>query len=131
TKKALQKAEPMHYRSSLGHDIYVGKNNYQNDLLATKLSNGGDWWFHAKDIPGSHVIVKADGQELPDAVYEEAAGLAAYYSKDRESPKVSVDYTLKKNLKKPNGSAPGYVIYHTNYSLMVAPSLKGVTLVKD
>jgi len=131
SKKALQKAEPMHYRSSLGHDIYVGKNNYQNDLLATKLSNGGDWWFHAKDIPGSHVIVKADGQELPDVVYEEAAGLAAYYSKDRESPKVSVDYTLKKNLKKPNGSAPGYVIYHTNYSLMVAPSLRGVTLVKD
>ncbi|PKM68132.1 MAG: hypothetical protein CVU95_05680 [Firmicutes bacterium HGW-Firmicutes-2] len=131
TKKALQKAEPMHYRSSLGHDIYVGKNNYQNDLLATKLSSGGDWWFHAKDIPGSHVIVKADGKELPDAVYEEAAGLAAYYSKDRESPKVSVDYTLKKNLKKPNGSAPGYVIYHTNFSLMVAPSLKGVTLVKD
>ena len=131
SKKALQKAEPMHFRSSLGHDIYVGKNNYQNDLLATKLSSGGDWWFHAKDIPGSHVIVKADGQELPDEVYEEAAGLAAYYSKDRESPKVSVDYTLKKNLKKPNGSAPGYVIYHTNYSLMVAPSLKGVTLVKD
>ncbi|MDF1616988.1 Rqc2 family fibronectin-binding protein [Petrocella sp. FN5] len=131
SKKALQKAEPMHFRSSLGHDIYVGKNNYQNDLLATKLSNGGDWWFHAKDIPGSHVIVKADGQELPDVVYEEAAGLAAYFSKDRESPKVSVDYTLKKNLKKPNGSAPGYVIYHTNFSLMVAPSLKGVTLVKD
>jgi len=131
TKKALQKAEPMHFRSSLGYDIYVGKNNYQNDLLATKLSNGGDWWFHAKDIPGSHVIVKADGQELPDTVYEEAAGLAAYYSKDRESPKVSVDYTLKKNLKKPNGSAPGFVIYHTNFSLMVVPSTKGVTLVKD
>lgn len=131
-QKALGKAEPMHYRSSDGFDMYVGKNNFQNDTLSTKFANGGDWWFHAKDIPGSHVIVKSQGltmEELPDRVYEQAAALAAYFSKDKEAPKVSVDYIQKKHIKKPNASAPGFVIYHTNYSMMVSPSIEGMELI--
>lgn len=130
-EKAFRKAAPLHYLSSDGFHMYVGKNNFQNEYLSTKFANGGDWWFHAKDVPGSHVIVKSENRELPDRTYEEAAALAAYYSKGNSAPKVSVDYTLKKHLKKPNGSAPGYVIYHTNYSFMAAPSLEGLTLIED
>jgi len=133
-KKALKKAESMHYLSSDGFHIYVGKNNLQNEYLTTKFANGGDWWFHAKGIPGSHVIVKTQGmkmEEIPDRLYEEAAGLAAYYSKDKNSAKVSVDYLQKKHLKKPNGTAPGYVIYHTNYSMMATPSIEGLEEVNE
>ena len=129
SKKALKKAEPLHFRSSDGFDMYVGKNNYQNEYLSTKFANGGDLWFHAKEIPGSHVIVKTNGlkmDDIPDRLFEEAASLAAYYSKDREAPKVSIDYIEKKHLKSPNGSAPGYVIYHTNYSMMATPSISGL-----
>lgn len=122
-KKANLKSEPIHYISSDGFDIYIGKNNYQNDELSLKFANSNDWWFHTKEIPGSHVIVKTDGRELTDKAFEEAASLAAYYSKAKDSPKVSVDYTLKKNLKKPNGSVPGYVIYHTNFSMIVTPEV--------
>ena len=104
--------------------MYVGKNNYQNDELTFKMANGGDWWFHAKGIPGSHVVLITEGKEVPDRTFEEAAALAAYYSKGASQDKVEVDYTLKKNLKKPQGSAAGYVIYHQNYSLTIAPSNK-------
>lgn len=134
TKKALKKASPMHYESSDGYHIYIGKNNLQNEYLSTKFSTGNDLWFHAKDIPGSHVIVKTQGasmEELPDRLFEEAAALAAYYSKDRDSAKVSVDYIQKKHLKSPNGTAPGYVIYHTNYSMMVTPSTNNLTLISE
>ncbi len=110
------------YISSDGFHIYVGKNNYQNEELTFKLAAGNDWWFHAKGIPGSHVIVKAEGKELPDRVFEEAGSLAAYYSKGRESDKVEIDYIQKKSVKKVAGSAPGFVIYHTNYSLVASPA---------
>ena len=85
-------------------------------------------WFHAKKIPGSHVVVKTDGNELPDSVYETAAAVAAYYSKAAGQGKVDVDYTVRKNLKKTPGGAPGFVIYHTNYSMTVRPSLAGVKM---
>lgn len=133
-KKALKKAEPMHFLSSDGYHIYVGKNNIQNEYLSTKFANGGDLWFHAKDIAGSHVIVKTNGDKLddiPDRLFEEAAALAAHYSKDKESPKVSVDYIQKKHLKKPNGTAPGYVIYHTNYSMMATPGLGDLEVISE
>ncbi len=123
------RSKPYHYISSDGFHMYVGKNNLQNDELSTKFASNSDWWFHTKDVPGSHVIVKCQGQELPDNAYEEAAALAAYYSKARMSTKVTVDYTMKKHLKKPHGSAPGYVIYHTNYSLFIDPSIDHLTLV--
>ncbi|TCK98344.1 putative ribosome quality control (RQC) complex YloA/Tae2 family protein [Natranaerovirga hydrolytica] len=124
-------SHPIHYISSDGYDIYVGKNNAQNDYLSFKFASNNDWWFHTKDFPGSHVIVKSKGDELPDKTLEEAAAVAAYYSKARQSSKVSVDYTLKKHLKKPNGSKPGFVIYHTNYSMLADPSIKGLELVTN
>lgn len=116
-------SRPFHYISSDGFHIYVGKNNYQNEELTFKLAGGSDWWFHAKGIPGSHVIVKAEGKELPDRVFEEAGSLAAYYSKGRGSEKVEVDYIQRKQIKKVAGAAPGFVIYHTNYSLVAEPKL--------
>ncbi|MCM1040620.1 MAG: NFACT family protein [Ruminococcus sp.] len=118
-KKAKITSRPFHYISSDGFHIYVGKNNYQNDELTFKMASGNDWWFHAKKIPGSHVIVKTEGQELPDRTFEEAARLAAYYSKGREQEKVEIDYLQKKNVKKPNGSKPGFVVYYTNYSMSI------------
>ena len=117
------KAEPLHFVSSDGFDIYVGKNNYQNEYISFKLAEAGDWWFHAKKIAGSHVIVKSAGKEVPDKTFEEAAALAAYFSSGKNDPKVDVDYTLKKNLKKPAGAKTGFVIYHTNYSMTVKPAV--------
>lgn len=122
-KKVKITSRPFHYLSSDGFHIYVGKNNYQNEELDFKFANGGDWWFHAKGIPGSHVIVKTEGKELPDRVFEEAGTLAAYYSKGRGNEKVEVDYIQRKNLKKVPGAAPGFVVYHTNYSLMAVPGI--------
>ena len=107
--------------------MYVGKNNIQNEEVTFGIAKPDDWWFHAKQMPGSHVIVKCAGaEELPDEVYEEAARLAAYYSSGKDSPKVEVDYTERKNLKKPPGANPGYVIYHTNYSMVAVPDITGI-----
>ena len=130
-KKQKVKSRPFHYRSSDGFDIYVGKNNYQNEELTFKLANGGDWWFHAKKMPGSHVIVKTNGRELPDRTFEEAAMLAGYYSQGRDSEKVEIDYLQRKNVKKPNGSAPGFVVYYTNYSMAIHPDTAGTELISD
>ena len=116
-------SRPFHYLSSDGFHIYVGKNNYQNEELTFKLASGNDWWFHAKGIPGSHVIVKSEGRELPDRVFEEAGALAAYYSKGRNQDKVEIDYIQRKNIKKVPGAAPGFVVYHTNYSLVASPGI--------
>ena len=117
------------YRSSDGFTMLVGKNNYQNEELSFKIADGNDWWFHAKGAPGSHVIVKTGGREMTDRAYEEAGALAAYYSSERKAPKVEIDYTLRRNLRKKNGGKPGFVIYHTNYSLMAKPDLTGLTRV--
>lgn len=122
-KKPKITSHPFHFLSSDGFHIYVGKNNYQNEDLTFKLATGNDWWFHAKGIPGSHVIVKAEGKELPDRVFEEAGSLAAYYSKGRENDKVEIDYIQKKFLKKVPGAAPGFVVYHSNYSLVASPKV--------
>jgi len=120
-KKPRITSKPFHYLSSDGFHIYVGKNNYQNEELTFKIATGNDWWFHAKGIPGSHVIVKTEGRELPDRVFEEAGALAAYYSRGRNNDKVEIDYIQKKHVKKAAGGAPGFVIYHTNYSLLAEP----------
>ena len=130
-QKAQPKSKPLHYISSDGFDIYVGKNNFQNDELTFKFATGNDWWFHAKGMPGSHVIVKSNNEELPDRVFEEAGMLAGYFSKGREDEKVEIDYLQKKNVKKPNGAAPGFVVYYTNYSLTIHPDISGLTLVSD
>lgn len=125
-KKVKITSKPFHYISSDGFHMYVGKNNYQNDELTFKFATGNDWWFHAKGTPGSHVIVKSEGKELPDRTFEEAAKLAAYYSKGREQEKVEIDYLQKKNVKKPNGSKPGFVVYYTNYSMMIDSDISGL-----
>ncbi len=130
-KKEKIKSKPFHYRSTDGYDIYVGKNNYQNDELSFKFATGNDWWFHAKGIPGSHVIVKSQGDELPDRVFEEAGRLAAYYSKGRGAEKIEIDYLQKKNLKKPSGAAPGFVVYYTNYSLVIDSDITGLELMDE
>lgn len=129
-KKAKIKSKPFHYLSSDGYHIYVGKNNYQNEELTFKFATGNDWWFHAKGMPGSHVIVKSNNEELPDRVFEEAGKLAAYYSKGRDNDKIEIDYLQKKNVKKPNGSAPGFVVYYTNYSLTIQPDISDLTLIE-
>ena len=126
TKKVKITSKPFHYISSDGFHMYVGKNNYQNDELTFKLATGNDWWFHAKKIPGSHVIVKTEGKELPDRTFEEAARLAAYYSKGREQEKVEIDYLQKRNVKKPNGAKPGFVVYYTNYSMAIDSDISGI-----
>lgn len=125
-KKIKFTSRPFHYISSDGFHIYVGKNNYQNEELTFKFATGGDWWFHTKGIPGSHVVVKSEGAKLPDSTFEEAARLAAYYSKARGQDKVEIDYTEKKNIKKPNGSKPGFVIYYTNYSMMIDSNISHI-----
>ena len=124
-----ERSKPLHYVTEDGFHMYVGKNNYQNDELTFKLANGGDWWFHAKKNAGSHVIVKTEGKELPDKVYEQAAALAAYYSKASENTKTDVDYLQRKDVKKPNGAKPGFVVYYTNFSMTVVPKIDGLTLV--
>lgn len=130
-KKVRSKSKPFHYISSDGYDIYVGKNNYQNDELTFKVATGNDWWFHAKGMPGSHVIVKSRNEELPDRVFEEAGMLAGYYSKGRDSDKIEIDYLQKKNIKKPNGSAPGFVVYYTNFSLTIHPDISHLQLIES
>ena len=129
-KKVRITSRPYHYISSDGYDIYVGKNNFQNDELSFKFASGNDWWFHAKGQPGSHVIVKSKNEELPDRTFEEAGKLAAYYSKGRQAPKVEIDYTQKKNLRKPTGGKPGFVVYYTNYSLLIEPDITGLQQVQ-
>ena len=103
------------------HTVYVGKNNKQNDELTFKIASKNDIWFHAKDIHGSHVILKKDG-DISDGIISKCASLAAYYSKARETSKVEVQYTQVKNLRKPKHSNPGFVVISTYNSIMVEPS---------
>jgi len=126
-KQTRPSARPLHFTSSEGFDFYVGKNNLQNETVTFELASGNDWWFHVKGIAGSHVIVKTGGKELSDKGFEEAAALAAWYSSAPKSGKTEVDYTRRKELKKPASARPGMVIYHTNYSMVVEPSLEGLT----
>ncbi len=130
TKREKITSKPFHYVSSDGYHIYVGKNNYQNEELTFKFATGNDWWFHTKGIPGSHVVVKSNNDELPDRVFEEAGKLAAHYSQARGQEKVEIDYTQKKNVKKPNGSKPGFVVYYTNYSLVIDSDITGITQIE-
>lgn len=130
-KKVKLKSRPFHYLSSDGYHMYVGKNNFQNEELTFQFANGGDWWFHAKGCPGSHVIVKSNGNEMPDRAFEEAGKLAAYYSKNRGNDKVEIDYIERKHVKKANGGKPGFVIYHTNYSLIIDSDISMLKLLES
>lgn len=129
SKKEKVTSRPFHYISSDGFHIYVGKNNYQNDELTFKFAAGNDWWFHAKGIPGSHVVVKCEGTDtLPDTTFEDAARLAAHYSKGRGQDKIEIDYVQRKHVKKPGGAKPGFVVYYTNYSMMIDSDISGIRM---
>ncbi len=113
---------PYHFISSDGFDIYVGKNNLQNDVLTLKFANSQDIWFHTKKIHGSHTVIKLGlDKDVPKTTLTEAAQLAAYYSKGRDSGQVPVDYTVVKNVKKPNGAKPGMVIYDNYNTIYTTP----------
>ena len=130
-KKKAVKSKPFHYVSSDGYDIYVGKNNFQNDELTFKFATGNDWWFHAKGMPGSHVVVKSNNEDLPDTTFEEAGRLAGFYSKGRDNEKVEIDYLQRKNVKKPNGAVAGFVVYYTNYSLTIHPDIHDIKQISN
>ena len=125
-QKKEKKASPLSFRTRDNFLIYVGKNNYQNEEVTFKLATGKDWWFHAKTIHGSHVILKTEGKEPSDEAFIAAAQLAAYFSEGRDQNKVEVDYVQKKEVKKTPGTKSGFVIYYTNYSMVVTPTLENV-----
>ena len=108
-KRALPPSKPMRFLSSDGIEITVGKNAAQNERL-TSAAKADETWLHAKDMPGSHVIIRSEG-EVPLSTLREAALLAAWYSKGQRSANVPVDYTLRRWVKKPGGTPPGFVIY--------------------
>ncbi len=121
-RKKKTEVVPMHFVSDDGYDIYVGKNNKQNDYVTLKLARSTDIWFHTKGIHGSHTIIKTDdAMTVSDEAYLQAARIAAYYSKGRSSESVPVDYTEVKNVKKPSGAKPGMVIYVNYNTLYVTP----------
>ncbi len=120
--KKIKISKPHHYISRDNIDIYVGKNNRQNDYLTFKSSNRSDIWMHVQRMPGSHVIIGSKGEEIPDSTLEDAAILAAYYSKGKNSKHVNIDYTQRKNVKKPKGAKAGMVIYENFKTINISPS---------
>lgn len=123
-KNKKLKTKPYHYISTEGYNIYVGKNNRQNDELTMKFANKDDLWLHVQNMPGSHVIIRNDRNIITEKVIEEAAILAAYYSKAKLSNNVPIDYTERKNVKKPSGSKAGMVIYDNFNTVFATPDIK-------
>lgn len=128
-KKGKEKpihSAPYHYRTSDGFDVFAGKNNLQNDLLTLKTAYKGDIWFHTQKIHGSHVILITQGKEPTDLAMTQAAEIAAFHSKARESAQVPVDYSEVRNIKKPAGAKPGFVIYHVYHTAYVTPDANAI-----
>ena len=119
-----QSPHPLKFKTSGGYTVLCGKNNTQNDYITTKLAEKTDWWFHVKNMPGSHVLMQCK-EEPSEKDFTEAAEIAAYYSK-AEGNNIAVDYTNAKHVKKPAGSKPGYVIYHVNWTAYVTPDEKRI-----
>lgn len=117
--------QPLKFKTSGGYTVLCGKNNVQNDYITTKIAEKSDWWFHVKNLPGSHVLMQSHGEEPSEKDFTEAAEIAAYYSK-AEGNNIAVDYTYAKHVKKPAGSKPGYVIYHVNWTAYVTPDEKRI-----
>ena len=131
-KKKNQKAlKPMRFKTRDGFTVWVGRNNLMNDRLTMKTAKNYDTWFHVQDSAGSHVICETSGTEITDDAIHDCAVLAAYYSKARASSNVAVDYTLIKNIKKPNGAKPGFVIYDTYRTEFVTPTMEEAEGLKD
>ncbi len=120
-QKPPKELPPIEFMSSDGFKILVGRNNIQNDKLSLKTAAKNDMWLHTQKMPGSHVIIVGDGKEISDESIEEAAVIAAYYSKAKESSLVPVDYARVKALKKPNGAKAGMVIYHEYWTIITKP----------
>lgn len=130
-KKVKVTSKPFHFVSSDGFHMYVGRNNIQNEEITFQLAQGNDWWFHAKGVPGSHVVVKNGGKEMPDRTFEEAGRLAAHFSKAKDQDKIEIDYIEKKHVKKPAGGKPGFVVYYTNYSLVIDSDISQIQKLDD
>ncbi len=124
-----QAPKPLKFRTSGGYTLLVGKNNIQNDYITMKLAEKTDWWFHVKNMPGSHVLMQCDKEEPSELDFTEACELAAFYSK-AEGNNIAVDYTKAKHVKKPAGAKPGYVIYHINWTAYVTPSAEKIEKMK-
>ena len=122
--------QPLHFRSSDGFEIFVGRNNKQNDQLSLKFAEKSDIWLHTQLVHGAHVILVTEGQTPPDRSIEEAAMLAAYYSKGRDSAQVKVDYCPAKFVKKPSGARPGMVIYTNYQTAFVTPNAEIANLLR-
>jgi predicted ribosome quality control (RQC) complex YloA/Tae2 family protein len=133
TEKKAAKPLIAEYETTDGHTVLVGKNNIANDYLTTKFADRGDWWFHVKNQPGSHVVlVPKDGEDEPtENAFTEAAEIAAYNSKARGGVMIPVDYTKVAKVKKPAGSKPGFVIYNTNWTAYVTPSEEKVVAMRQ
>ncbi|MGB9825597.1 MAG: Rqc2 family fibronectin-binding protein, partial [Desulfofundulus sp.] len=129
-KREPEKPRPLVFTSSEGFTILVGRNNKQNDYLTLHLAKDGDIWLHTRDIPGSHVLIRTAGRTVPETTLAEAASLAAYFSRARESQNVPVDYTLCRNVHKPRGARPGYVVYTGQRTLTVNPDQELVEKLK-
>ncbi len=115
------------YRTSNGYRVLCGKNNLQNEYITHKVATRSDFWFHAKNMPGSHVVLLLEGKEEPPAEdFTEAASIAALYSAAEGAPMTEVDYTTVRNLKKTPGARPGFVIYHQNWSATVTPDREAI-----
>ncbi len=121
-----KKAQPFQYTTEDGFRILAGHNNKENDLLTFKMAGPKDYWFHTKDIPGSHIILFTEGKELTETAIFDAAAAAAYHSKGKSSENVPVDYTQVRYVKKPAGAKPGMVIFTHNRTVYVTPRLPGV-----
>ena len=123
--KALKMLPPLCFKVADGFEVLVGRNNRQNDLLTLKTANNNDIWLHTKDIPGSHTILVTNGREPTDDALLQAAQIAAYHSRAKDSSQVPVDYTRIRNVSKPQGAKPGMVIFVKNRTLYVTPSING------
>ncbi len=131
-KKKEQKAlKPMHFKTRDGFDVYVGRNNIMNDKLTMKTAKNYDTWFHVQSAAGSHVICETSGNQISDGAIHDCAVIAAYFSKARESSNVAVDYTLVKNVRKPNGAKPGFVVYDPYKTEFATPTIDEVESLKD
>ena len=121
-KQIKQKELPfIEYTTSDGFRVAVGRNNVQNDKLTFKTANNHDMWLHVQGFAGSHTVIFSDKKEITETAILEAASIAAYHSKARDLKNVPVDYTLIKNIKKPNGSPYGFVVYYTYNTVIVDP----------
>ena len=129
--KSQKILKPMRFKTRDGFSVYVGRNNIMNDRLTMKTAGNYDFWFHTQGTPGSHVICETAGKEITDSAIHDCAVVAAYFSKARESSNVPVDYTLVKNIRKPNGAKPGFVVYDTYKTEFVTPTMEEAEGLRD